>query len=42
VTDRRVKLRSGGILADIAPTVLDLLQLNKPAEMTGASLIEKE
>jgi 2,3-bisphosphoglycerate-independent phosphoglycerate mutase len=41
VTDRRVKLRSGGILADIAPTVLELLQLNKPAEMTGASLIEK-
>lgn len=28
-----------GILADIAPTILDLLCLPKPAEMTGSSLI---
>lgn len=34
------KLRDG-ILADIAPTILDLLDINKPAEMTGASLILK-
>jgi 2,3-bisphosphoglycerate-independent phosphoglycerate mutase len=33
-------LRSGGILADIAPTVLALLGIEKPAEMTGKSLIE--
>lgn len=33
------KLRSG-ILADIAPTILDILGLPKPAEMTGKSLIE--
>jgi 2,3-bisphosphoglycerate-independent phosphoglycerate mutase len=30
----------GGILADIAPTVLDLLGIAQPAEMTGRSLIE--
>ena len=28
-------------LADIAPTVLELIGLEKPAEMTGISLIEK-
>lgn len=33
------KLRTGGRLADIAPTVLDLMELPKPAEMTGESLI---
>ncbi|MCC9603669.1 2,3-bisphosphoglycerate-independent phosphoglycerate mutase [Stieleria sp. JC731] len=33
-------LREGGRLADIAPTVIALLGLEKPAEMTGESLIE--
>jgi 2,3-bisphosphoglycerate-independent phosphoglycerate mutase len=33
------QLRSGGRLADIAPTILEILQLPKPAEMTGASLL---
>lgn len=28
-----------GVLADIAPTVLDILQLEKPATMTGVSLV---
>ena len=32
-------LRSWGRLADVAPTVLDLLAVEQPAEMTGASLI---
>ena len=32
-------LRAGGSLRDIAPTVLELLALPKPAEMTGNSLI---
>jgi 2,3-bisphosphoglycerate-independent phosphoglycerate mutase len=32
--------KPGGILADIAPTVLDLLGIAQPAEMTGRSLIE--
>jgi 2,3-bisphosphoglycerate-independent phosphoglycerate mutase len=40
ITDKRVTLRSGGILADIAPTVLDLLKLPKPPEMTGQSIIQ--
>lgn len=33
------KMRTGGRLADIAPTVLDLMGLPKPEEMTGESLI---
>jgi len=37
---KRVKLRPG-ILADIAPTILDILGLPQPVEMTGRSLIEK-
>ncbi|MEG2007328.1 MAG: 2,3-bisphosphoglycerate-independent phosphoglycerate mutase [Oscillospiraceae bacterium] len=35
------KLRSGGRLADIAPTLLSLMRLGKPVEMTGESLINK-
>lgn len=35
------KLREGGKLADIAPTMLDIMNLEKPSEMTGISLIEK-
>jgi 2,3-bisphosphoglycerate-independent phosphoglycerate mutase len=33
------KLRTGGRLADIAPTLLELMGLPKPVEMTGESLI---
>ena len=29
-----------GILADVAPTVLDLMGIAKPEEMTGKSLVE--
>ncbi len=36
---KKVSLREGGILADIAPTMLDILGIPKPAEMTGTSLI---
>ena len=39
-TDEGLALRSGGRLADIAPTVLDLLGLPAPAAMNGTSLIE--
>ncbi|KJH72120.1 2,3-bisphosphoglycerate-independent phosphoglycerate mutase [Aliterella atlantica] len=35
-----VRLRSDGALCDIAPTILEILQLPQPAEMTGRSLIE--
>ena len=34
------ELRSGGRLADIAPTMLELMKLDKPDEMTGESLIK--
>lgn len=40
VTREGLKLRSGGILADVAPTLLQLLGIIQPAEMTGSSLIE--
>ncbi len=33
------ELRSGGVLADIAPTMLKLLGLEKPLSMTGESII---
>ena len=36
----RVKVRDG-ILADVAPTLLDMLGLKKPAEMTGTTLLER-
>ncbi len=34
-----VKLRDGGRLADLAPTLLELLKLPQPEEMTGKSLL---
>ena len=33
------QLRSGGRLADVAPTLLDLMNIEKPAAMTGISLL---
>jgi 2,3-bisphosphoglycerate-independent phosphoglycerate mutase len=33
-------LRSGGRLADVFPTIIDLLGLDKPGDMTGVSLLE--
>ncbi|MFD1362512.1 2,3-bisphosphoglycerate-independent phosphoglycerate mutase [Lentibacillus salinarum] len=41
VTKEGAELRDGGILADLSPTLLDLLGIEKPAEMTGESLIKK-
>ena len=38
---KNIKLRDDGILADIAPTLLDMMDLEKPEEMTGKSLIIK-
>ncbi len=38
---RNAKLRKDGILADLAPTLLTMMGLDVPAEMTGKSLIEK-
>jgi 2,3-bisphosphoglycerate-independent phosphoglycerate mutase len=42
VTATGLKLRAGeGILADVAPTVLELLEIPQPPQMTGRSLIER-
>ena len=35
-----VPLRADGCLADVAPTILEILQIPQPEEMTGKSLIE--
>ncbi len=39
VFNHECKLREHGVLADIAPTMLKLLELEKPASMTGESII---
>jgi 2,3-bisphosphoglycerate-independent phosphoglycerate mutase len=36
--EKHMRLRDGGDLTDVAPTVLDALGLPRPAEMTGSSL----
>ena len=36
---KNVKLREGGVLADLAPTLLDMMGIPVPAEMTGKTLI---
>ncbi len=40
--DPKYKLREGGCLADVAPTLLQLLEVPQPAEMTGKSLLVEE
>ena len=35
-----VKLREGGKLSDIVPTMLKVMSMPQPAEMTGKSIIE--
>ncbi|MCW8126249.1 2,3-bisphosphoglycerate-independent phosphoglycerate mutase [Microbulbifer halophilus] len=42
VGERKLSLRDGGSLADVAPTMLALMDLPQPAEMTGQSLVEFE
>jgi 2,3-bisphosphoglycerate-independent phosphoglycerate mutase len=37
---RTASLRADGALRDIAPTVLHLMGIAQPAEMTGRSLVE--
>ena len=34
-----LEFQSGGTLSDVAPTLLELMSLDKPAEMTGRSLV---
>ena len=40
VDKNKYNLRQTGALCDIAPTVLDLMEIKQPAEMTGKSMIE--
>lgn len=40
ITKENIEIRNDGALADVAPTLLDLLQIDKPVEMTGKSLIK--
>ena len=40
--NKDLKLKSGGKLADLAPTMLDLMNLEKPEEMTGNSLLDRK
>ena len=39
--DPAYKLREGGCLADIAPTLIELMGMEQPKEMTGSSLLVK-
>ncbi len=41
-THSAVGLAEGGILGDVAPTILDLMGLEKPACMTGRSLLQRK
>jgi 2,3-bisphosphoglycerate-independent phosphoglycerate mutase len=38
ITDPRVRLRDGGDLSDLAPTILHLLGVATPPEMTSAAI----
>lgn len=38
ITDREIELKDG-ILADVAPTILDLMEVEQPPAMTGSSLL---
>lgn len=42
VSKKNFELKSNGKLCDIAPTILDLMEIEKPAAMTGQSLIAKK
>jgi len=41
VSEEKHKLREGGCLADVAPTLLELMGIPQPKEMTGKSLLER-
>ena len=40
--DPAYKLREGGCLADIIPTLIEIMGKEQPAEMTGKSLLIKK
>ena len=39
VIDNNTEKVKDGILADVAPSILDLMKLNQPKQMTGKSLL---
>lgn len=39
IGEKAVKVRSGGKLSDIAPTILALMDIEQPDEMTGKNLL---
>jgi len=41
ISREHFQVRDGGILADVAPTILDLMGIEKPQAMTGKSLIAR-
>lgn len=42
INDSKVKLKQGGDLTNVAPTILDYMDISIPSEMTSYSLIESE
>jgi 2,3-bisphosphoglycerate-independent phosphoglycerate mutase len=41
IVNKDCKLNEGGKLCDLCPTILDIMNLEQPPEMTGRSLIAK-
>ena len=39
--DKEYSLREGGCVADIIPTLIQIMDKEQPAEMTGKSLLQK-
>ena len=39
VGEQNVTIRAGGVLSDIAPTLLHLMDIGPPTEMTGQNLL---
>lgn len=42
IGEKNIKMKDTGRLADLSPTILDMMGLKKPEEMTGESLIIRE
>ena len=40
--DPKYKLRENGCLADIVPTLIQMMGMEQPKEMTGKSLLEEK
>ncbi len=42
ITDKDITIRDGGVLGDIAPTMLEYLEVKQPSAMSGKSLIKRK